>query len=95
MKTLKYMIKLDQLKDTESVSVCWKQKLTVAYFKMISARSSAIRVSMSFFMSISVERGKKRKNYMSWRTTTITTTQDDSKKRTQLIDVGDCWPPTG
>ena len=73
------MIKLDQLKDTETVSVCWKQKLTVAYFKMISARSSAIRVSMSFFMSISVERGMQRKNYMSWRTT-ITTTQDDSKK---------------
>ena len=33
-------------------------KLTVAYFKMISARSSAIKVSMSFFMSISVERVK-------------------------------------
>lgn len=37
-----------------------KHKLTVAYFRMMSARSSAIRVSMSFFMSISAERREQR-----------------------------------
>lgn len=73
-------------------SLCWKHKLTVAYFKMISARSSAIRVSMSFFMSISAERGKQHEQENNNNNNHNNSTW--LRERTQLIDVGDCcWPP--
>lgn len=39
--------------------ICWTSP-TVSYFKMISARSSVINVSMSFFMSMSEKENKKQ-----------------------------------